>query len=279
MSHTPAASMPSSPQLKSTSKLGPPSASKTSPAKDASSTQTLRNQISRNLASPLNAQPTSPPQSRTTSPIRTHGTGPFPPQSPAQSRALRSRQNSQDVSNLSTQPPKTRSAPTSSQSSPSSATNRSQTAALLQARAANGTAQNDPKSSRTTRILIAPSDPTSPNTKASTPQSRDSPTPTPSTANSRKNSLHRAQDGLMVAAPSVTLQTSTPPTSAHPDSANANGADPLQQDQLSTAIKVHNARGPSGPKSTLETVIEGTPPTVSALSRALDNASVYLQRP
>lgn len=108
-------------------------------------------------------------------------------------------------------------------------------------------------------------------TKTPRPKVSQSVSTTPvSTPASRQASIRGKPDPLQLVAPTVTLQTSTPPASADAHSAsNGPAFDDNQLPPPPPSSKSHS-RGPSGPKSTLETVIEGTPPTASALTKALE---------
>ncbi|KAF4548893.1 Vacuolar segregation subunit 7-like protein [Elsinoe fawcettii] len=241
----------------------PPSQRDASPTlrRDGSNTQVpaVRKQPSTNLVPSLPPSVSASPQtSRNTSPIRPSVRPQETPQTAAQRAAgIRSRKNSHDASPIR---------PVSTQSSaapPSAAAiQRALSAATVpQLHATNGPiADAVSKLPRTSR--------TAPATEAQTPVSPSfSPrvkSPGPSAPSSRRNSVPRKLDNL--GAPPITVQNSTPPGTAVPD---------LKGDGSDTGLvqtpKISN-RGPSGPKSSLETVQEATPPAGSVLGESTDQS-------
>ena len=81
--------------------------------------------------------------------------------------------------------------------------------------------------------------------------------PPPTAPASRRNSFHNNKNPI--AAPPITVQASTPPTVPTNTEAGKGDSAAADKEQLRAPGKAPS-RGPSGPKSNLETVQENTPP-------------------
>ncbi|TKX20066.1 hypothetical protein C1H76_7748 [Elsinoe australis] len=232
--------------------------------RDGSSSQvpTVRKQPSTNLVPSLPPSATASPQtSRNTSPIRPSVRPQETPQNTAQRAAgIRSRKNSHDASPIR---------PTSTQSTSSAPPSA---AAIQRALSAASVPQLHPGSGSVTDAVskLPRTSRTVPATEAQTPVSPSfSPrvkSPGPSAPSSRRNSLPRKSD--YGNAPPITVQNSTPPNTAVPDLKSLDGT---SDSQLVQTPKI-SSRGPSGPKSSLETVQEATPPASSVLGESTDQS-------
>lgn len=230
--------------------------------RDGSNSQvpTVRKQPSTNLVPSLPPSVTASPQtSRNTSPIRPSVRPQETPQNTAQRAAgIRSRKNSHDASPIR---------PTSTQSTSSAPPSA---AAIQRALSAASVPQLHPGSGSVTDAVskLPRTSRTVPATEAQTPVSPSfSPrvkSPGPSAPSSRRNSLPRKSD--YGNAPPITVQNSTPPNTAVPDLKSLDGS---SDSQLVQTPKI-SSRGPSGPKSSLETVQEATPPASSVLGESTD---------
>lgn len=233
-------------------------------ASSSSSIPTLRKQSSASFNTSSPSAGNSPQTSRNTSPIRqaqkqeaVHTT--------SRAGGLRSRKNSHDAS--PSRPPSMTPSAHSVPSVPSAA-------AIQRALSASTVPQLQPgpvteavsKLPRTSRNTPA-SEPNTPATGQFSPRIRS---PPPSAPASRRNSLQRKADGS--SAPPITVQTPTPPNSANLLSEKSDASTGKEQ-QLHPPQKVPT-RGPSGPKSSLETVQEATPPAASILASATDQRYV-----
>ncbi|KAF2218594.1 vacuolar segregation subunit 7-domain-containing protein [Elsinoe ampelina] len=230
--------------------------------RDGSNTHipSMRKQPSTNLVPSLPPSVSASPQtSRNTSPIRPSVRPQETPHSTAQRAAgIRSRKNSHDASPI-------RPVSTQSSAAPPSA------AAIQRALSAAAVPQlhsnSNPVADAVSRLPRTSR--TAPATESQTPVSPSfSPrvkSPGPSAPSSRRNSVPRKLDNL--SAPPITVQNSTPPGTAVPDLKG----DGLGDTGLVQTPKVSN-RGPSGPKSNLETVQEATPPAGSVLGESTDQS-------
>ena len=221
-------------------------------------TPSLRNQPFLNATS----TDTSPQTSRNTSPIRP---GPRSetqtPQTITRAGGLRSRDASHDTS--PSRPPIT-----TTHSTPSAA-------AIQRALSATSVPQLQPgpvteavsRLPRSTSRTVANADNT-PSTGTLSPRVKS---PPPSAPISRRNSLQRNHNS----APPITVLSSTPTSSNFVEPAKV--LSPAQdQDQLRAVVKAPS-RGPSGPKSNLETVQENTPPSSSVLNVSTSLSSMTTQ--
>ncbi|PNS17512.1 Vacuolar segregation protein 7 [Sphaceloma murrayae] len=234
--------------------------------RDASTSQlpTVRKQPSSNLVPSLPPSVTASPQtSRNTSPIRPSARPQESIQTTAQRAAgFRSRKNSHDASPI--RPTSTHSSTTAAPPSAAAIQRALSAASVPQLHPAPGSvADAVNKLPRTARTAPATEVPT-PASPSFSPRVKS---PGPSAPSSRRNSIPRKVD--YVTAPPITVQNSTPPNTAVPDLKSLDGASdslPVQ-----TPGKV-SSRGPSGPKTSLETVQEATPPAAGVLGDSTDQS-------
>lgn len=208
----------------------------------------------------------SPQTSRNTSPIRQTSQHQGSPQPPAnRSIGASPRLNSQDASPIR---------PASSQLASSSTVGAPPSAAAIQ-RALS--------SAHTPQLLPGPAVPTEsaskvnrqPRAAGNDAQTAPSPSfsprvksPGPSAPSSRRNSSHRRSE--LAVAPPITVQSATPPPAAGLEAPKQDTNGDSQTVQAGKAA----ARGPSGPKSSLQTVQENTPPSNTILADSTDQRYV-----